>query len=78
MTQSAFLVVLRNSAQKANRQGANRAAQQAHRPVQNQTQRAVSTEAATNKNKGPPPKNTPITDEEAYEFLVLDVSLGRL
>ena len=77
MTYSAWLVALRNSAQKSGnqvRQGANRAAQQAQRPVQNQTQRAASTQATPNA----PPKHPPITDEEAYDFLALDVSLGRL
>ena len=76
MTYSAFLVALRNSAQKGGnqvRQGVNRATQQAQRPVQNQAQRAASTQTANG-----PPKHPPITDEEAYDFLALDVSLGRL
>ena len=71
MTFSAFLVGLRNNA----KQGANRNAQQVQRPVQKQTQWAASTEAA---KKGPPKHAPTIRDEVASDFLILDVSLGRL
>ena len=70
MTYSAFLVALRNSAQKG-RQGANRAVQQVQRPIPNQTQRATSTQTSKMFAK-------PKTLEEQYDFLALDVSLGRL
>ena len=56
------------------RQGANRAAQATQRPVKNQTQRAASTQATDNIQAN----QRFITDEEAYNFLALDVSLGRL
>jgi len=73
MTYSAFLVALRNSASKG-RQGANRVSKQVQRPVvQNQTQRAAFTEASQL-----PVKHPPRTVEEQYDFLALDVSLGRL
>lgn len=70
MVWSAWLVAVRNSKQTL-RQGANRAAQQAQRPAQSQTKRAVSTEAVKAASK----KDHKMED---FEFLVLDVSLGRL
>lgn len=74
MVWSAWLVTMRNGAQTRTtqaRQGINRAAQQIQRPVPNQTKRAASTHAAKEASQ-----NNMTMDE--YEFLVLDVSLGRL
>jgi len=72
MTYSAFLIALRNSASKG-RQGATSVSKQVQLPVQNQTKRAVSMEASQL-----PLKHPPRTLEEQYDFLALDVSLGRL
>ena len=77
MTYSAFLVALRSSFTQRGgnqvRQGVNRAAQEMQRPLQNQAQRTASTQVTES-----PPKHPPFTDEEAYDFLAMDVSLGRL
>ena len=77
MTSGAFLVVMRNSAQRGGgqmRQGVNRAAQQVQRPVTNQSQRAVSTKTAATTTQ----VTQRLMTQEELEYLALDVSLGRL
>jgi hypothetical protein len=76
MTYSAFLLAMRNSAQaggKQVRQNVNRAAKQTQRPVQNQTQRSASTQSAEATKK-----QWSFKDEDTYDFLTFDVSMGRL